>query len=318
MSSQYVNHMLDYYSSSLVSHQFICHNNSQWMLTVGWNRKCTPFRQCECWYQCESFSSCPGSTQGVFFVPIKHTNSLIVPRKHTNSIFVPRKPPNPFFVPRKHTISFLVPRTHTRRNTISIYIHKRCCYILQQLLNESSSNNDIFERSRMSLVVTSTFGTSPSELLKVCLIQLRVHWLRTKFFSKTITMSPSFGVLEMVVCHFVLLVSVTRYSARSITLHVVLILLINLSHTPPMWGASSGLNFLLISFRWRDFDIFKWSICSISFFSSLVAPTKLVPQSERIISGFPLRFMNLLRTLIKSSPSSEGETSIWTTLLQDM
>ena len=72
--------MLDYHSISLVSHQFICHNNSWWMLTVrtvGWNRKCAPFRQCECWYQCESFSSCPGCTQGVFFVPRKHTRRFL-------------------------------------------------------------------------------------------------------------------------------------------------------------------------------------------------------------------------------------------------
>ena len=231
----------------------------------------------------KAFSSCPGCTQGVFFMSRKQW-------RH----FLRAQEAHKFFLRAQeaHKLFLLVPELVWHRLYLLPFLLRSWSYIIVKTCKWFFRMNDLPERK--------WFGVSGSRSFESSLLYVKGRILRMASISvSTVCSVKSFRVAD----------------SQSITLNVVLILLINLSHTPTVWGASSGLNFHLISFCWIDFDIFKWSICSISFFGSLVAPTKLVPQSERIISRFPLRFMNLLRTLIKLSASSEGETSIWTTLV---
>ena len=82
-----------------------------------------------------------------------------------------------------------------------------------------------------------------------------------------------------------------------------LVVLICLSHTPPIWDAAGGLKIQSIPFWSRFAWIFFWfHRCSPSF-SSRSAPTKFVPLSHRIISGWPLREMNLCKPSKKESVS---------------
>ena len=64
------------------------------------------------------------------------------------------------------------------------------------------------------------------------------------------------------------------------------------SQTPPIWDAAGGLKSHSTSFCCRKVCILAWFHSAMDRRSSASAPTKLVPLSLRIMSGFPLRAMN--------------------------
>ena len=73
------------------------------------------------------------------------------------------------------------------------------------------------------------------------------------------------------------------------------------SNIPPMCGADGGLKYQVIP-SWANL----LTICSLfnnlkASASSLSAPTKLLPLSERIDLGFPLLPRNLLRAIVNES-----------------
>ena len=67
--------------------------------------------------------------------------------------------------------------------------------------------------------------------------------------------------------------------------------LITVSCTPPKWGAHGGLKLHLMPLLAADFSILSRSSYLMSSLSSVSVPIKLVPLSESISSGSPLRLV---------------------------
>ena len=104
--------------------------------------------------------------------------------------------------------------------------------------------------------------------------------------------------------------------ALIMTLRAVRTLRMSLSQALLACDAFGGWNFywhpLWESSLWMCSSFQLAMACLISLEFS--APTKLVPLSEYINFGGPRRFINLLRTFMKSSDSREVANSRWTAL----
>ena len=95
---------------------------------------------------------------------------------------------------------------------------------------------------------------------------------------------------------------------------MLLAVLICHSHTPPMWLAKGGFLIHVIQLALclcRYFYIWLWPISWKAFWSSLIAPTKLVPLSDLIKPMFPCLPLNLLNESIKESVYNDCATSMW-------
>ena len=73
------------------------------------------------------------------------------------------------------------------------------------------------------------------------------------------------------------------------------------SHTPPIQGLASGLKIQFIFCHTYNFFNFSSSNCVRRVIISLLAPTKFVALSDRMISTVPQRLINLWSTTRKSS-----------------
>ena len=85
------------------------------------------------------------------------------------------------------------------------------------------------------------------------------------------------------------------------------------SQAPPWWDALGALKHQVTSFWRRKASTCAWFHSCIACLSSLCAPTKLVPLSDRISFTWPRRATNLLNTLMKDGVSKEVAISMWTT-----
>ena len=83
-----------------------------------------------------------------------------------------------------------------------------------------------------------------------------------------------------------------------------------LSYTPPICEACGGLNVHIMSLFRQNDSIGSRTTDFNARFNSLWPPTMLVPLSQYILCGVPLRLVNRLRALMKLSESSVSSFSI--------
>lgn len=93
---------------------------------------------------------------------------------------------------------------------------------------------------------------------------------------------------------------------------ILLVTPIILSHTPPMWGECGALKIHRILLSLRNGFTESSLTWMLSIFNSSTAPSKFVPQSERIILSGPLTEINLLSALMIEDELSSSTTSRWT------